>query len=45
MINYYVCEDKFEFKNQRIKPTLLAAPLITYLNRAKCAINRALLTV
>ena len=38
------CEYKFEFKNQRSKPTHLAAPLLAS-NRVNFAINRALLTV
>ena len=37
-------EEKFQFKNQRHKPTLLAAPLLAS-NRANFAIHRALLTV
>ena len=41
---FNVCENKFEFKNQRHKITLLAAPLLAS-NKAHFAINRALLTV
>ena len=39
-----VCENKFEFKNQKHKPTLLEAPSFPS-NRVKFAVNRALLTV
>ena len=37
-------EDKFEFKNQRHKPTLLVAPLFAF-NSVNFAINTALLIV
>ena len=39
-----MCEDKFEFKNQRHKPTLLPTPYPNS-NRVNFTINRALLTV
>ena len=35
----YVCGDKFELSNQRLKPILLAAPLFEF-NRVNYAINR-----
>ena len=40
----HMCEYKLEFKNQRRKPTLLAAPLLAS-HRGNIAINRALLFV
>ena len=39
-----VCEDKFEFKNQRRKPTPFSAPFLVS-DRVKFAFSRALLTV
>ena len=42
--NICMCNNKFDFKNQRLKPTLLAAPLLAS-NSVNFAINRALLTV
>ena len=38
------CKYKFDFENQRRKPTLLAKPLLTS-NSINFAINSALLTV
>ena len=40
----HIYEDKFEFKNQRCKPTFLAAPLLASI-RANFAINSGLLTI
>ena len=38
-------KNKFEFKNQRRKPTLSAAPLLAFNKKKNFAINRALLAI
>ena len=43
-LDTYMYEDKFEFRNQRCQPTVLAAPHLVP-KRVNLSVNRALLTV